>query len=83
MAQEANKLNCFQLDRGARDSHYLLPGHFHGVTHMTTYPNLFNVVLDCEYAQKYIARDGATPTKFGPSPLKSARGPSFCTMCLK
>lgn len=30
-----------------------------------------------------MARDGATPTIFGPSPLKRARGPSVSTMCRK
>lgn len=37
----------------------------------------------CEYVQKYMAREGATPTRFGPRPLNNALGPSFCTMCLK
>lgn len=35
-----------------------------------------------EYAQKYIAREGATPTMFGPSPLNNALDPSVFTMYL-
>lgn len=35
-----------------------------------------------EYAQKYIARDGATPTIFGPRPLNKAFDPSVFTMYL-
>lgn len=30
-----------------------------------------------------MARDGATPTIFGPNPLNRARTPSVSTMCLK
>lgn len=36
-----------------------------------------------EYVQKYIARDGATPTRLGPRPLKSARRPSYLIMYLR
>lgn len=45
-----------------------------------TYCNRFRKAFVCEYAQKYMARDGATPTIFGPSPLNNAREPSVCTI---
>lgn len=50
---------------------------------MITYWILFKNAFVCEYAQKYIARDGATPTIFGPRPLNSAREPSVCTISLR
>lgn len=50
---------------------------------LSTYPKLLRKFLVCEYVQKYMARDGATPTRFGPRPLNNALGPSFCTMCLE
>lgn len=49
---------------------------------IVTYCNLLSDVFACEYAQKYIARDGATPTIFGPNPLNKAREPSVSTIYL-
>lgn len=48
-----------------------------------TYCNAFKKFLVCEYAQKYMALCGATPTIFGPRPLNSARDPSVSTIYLK
>lgn len=50
---------------------------------INNYCNVFRNALDCEYAQKYIALDGATPTMFGPRPLNRAREPSVCTINLE
>lgn len=66
---------CLKMDETIIIIYNLLTFKFH-------YCNVFRNAFDCEYAQKYIALDGATPTIFGPRPLNSAREPSVCTINL-
>lgn len=49
----------------------------------TNIPLLFKVFFTFAYIEKQMARDGATPTRFGPRPLNSDLAPSVLTMCFK